>query len=130
MVGDAPARRPAECVQVRAVAPLSRPVHVLVERALMALHRVPRAATHGQPRGERQHQHTQQARHRRQRQRVQGHAGQRLLAGRTQQVDVVAVGHQRLQEARGRTLHPAVEDERTRDDENLQRAPATRSTSG
>jgi hypothetical protein len=43
---------------------------------------------------------------------VQGDARHRPLAARAQQVDVVAMGDQRLQEARGGALDAVVKDER------------------
>ena len=56
----------------------------------------------------------------------------RVWAPKAHEVDVVAVGDQRGEKARGRALHTAVEDERARDDEQLQRRPpaSARSTSG
>ena len=115
------------------MAALPRPVHVLAERALVALHDVPAALAHGPP-GQPAASASRRAvrGRRRQRQRVQGDARQRRLAGRAQQVHVVTVRDERGDEAGGRALHAAVEDERARDDEDLHRgrAASARSTSG
>ena len=111
---------------------LPGPVDVLAERALVALHDVPAALAHDPPGQQRQREQARRARQAGQRQRVQRDARHRRLAGQAQQVHVVTVRDQRGDEAGGRRLHAAVEDEGPRDDEDLHRgrAASARSTTG
>ena len=112
------------------MAALPRAVHVLAERALVALDDVPRAARHRQAGHRRKRERARGRREAWQREHVLRDAGHRVLAAGCQQVHVVPVLEQRPDEPGGGPLDAAVEDEGARDDQELHRRVSRRSISG
>src|SRR2546422_10987489 len=106
--------RIAHALEVGPVATLPRPVDVLAERALVALHDVPTAAGHDDARDSRERQGARRGRERGEREHPPCDARHPRLAIRAQEVDVVAVLYQRAHETGRRPLDAAVEDEGAR----------------
>src|SRR2546428_807750 len=111
--------RIAHALEVGPVATLPRPVDVLAERALVALHDVPTAAGHDDARDSRERQGARHGGGGGEREPPPCDARHPRLAIRAQEVDVVAVLYQRVHETGRRPLDAAVKDEGARDDEKL-----------
>jgi len=118
--------------EVRAVAAFPRPVDVLRQRALVALHDVVVGRADRPCHRERQPERPRHGGRAHDREAVAHDPRQRQLPRRAVEVHVVAVRDEGADEpGRGR-LHAAVVDERARDERELHGRPeaATRSTSG
>ena len=129
VVETAPAAA-AEAREVGAVAALPRAVHVLAERALVALDDVPRAARHRQASHRRKRERARGRREAWQRECVLRDPRHRVLAAGCQQVHGVSVLDQRPDEPGGDPLDAAVEDEGAGDDQELHGRASRRSISG
>jgi hypothetical protein len=98
---------------------LARAIDVLPERPLVTLHDVPRPATSDAADDESEREKARPRGKRGQGQPMVRDAGNGDLGGRSKQVHVVSVLHERSEEPESRRLHAAVKDERPSDDEQL-----------
>src|SRR5262245_49355073 len=121
--------------QVSAMRALARPVDVLTQAALVALHDVVSPAPHRSARGQREREQAKERGLSEDRKPPYADARDIALPRGAQQIDVVSAGHELAQEPGRGGLNAAEERERTADDGDLHHAARarraiTRSTSG